>query len=148
MPRSHRRHYIPCWYTLLSEYEESGCHVTTYRLMKLLDEEKRIRWKLAIDKLCFTHTSRKSWDLLRKLGSAQPALCSCIVTEKLTQTTFLKLQTLSPLIKKKILINDKYKAELFNKFDEKTASMDDFSAKEVDLAIKSVKNSKATGGMG
>jgi len=74
MPRGHRANYIFSWSkdcnTLLKKYDESGCDVTVDRLMRLLDKERRIRWQSAMEEMDFTYSSRKSWDLLRKLGTA------------------------------------------------------------------------------
>jgi hypothetical protein len=100
MPRGHRGNYIPCWskdYSiLLSEYEENGCDVTVDRLMRLLDEERRVKWQSAMEKLDFTHSSRKSWDLLRKLGSTQPALSSTTVTTKEISNNLFKTSNIKP----------------------------------------------------
>lgn len=45
MPRGHRQDYIPCWsiecVKLLNEYEQTKSEVTTDRLTRLLDEERR-----------------------------------------------------------------------------------------------------------
>lgn len=75
IPRGHRQDYIPCWSKecdkLLSEYEQTKSEVTSDRLTKLFDEERRQRWVKAMEEMDFSHSSRKSWDLLRKLGSTQ-----------------------------------------------------------------------------
>ncbi|KAL4135052.1 hypothetical protein QTP88_006714 [Uroleucon formosanum] len=71
IPRGHRQDYIPCWSKecdkLLSEYEQTKSEVTSDRLTKLFDEERRQRWVKAMEEMDFSHSSRKSWDLLRKL---------------------------------------------------------------------------------
>lgn len=76
IPRGHRQNYIPCWSkecdSLLREYDETGNEVTANRLIALLDEERRNRWITAMGEMDYTHSSRKSWSLLRKLGAAQP----------------------------------------------------------------------------
>jgi len=73
MPRGHRQDYIPCWSKecdkLLNEYEQTQSDVTADHLIRLLDEERRQRWVKAMEEMDFSHSSRKSWDLLRKLGS-------------------------------------------------------------------------------
>lgn len=77
IPRGHRQNYIPCWSkecdSLLHEYNQSGNEVTANWLMTLLDEEKRNRWLAAMEEMDNTHSSRKSWSLLRKLDAAQPS---------------------------------------------------------------------------
>jgi hypothetical protein len=41
--------------------------------MALLKEERRNRWISVVEEIDYTHPSRKSWALLRKLGAAQPS---------------------------------------------------------------------------
>jgi len=73
-PRGHRHSYTPCWTkeceTLLSEYKKVGAEreVNANQLVGLLVEKQRNRWQKAPDNLDFTHSSRESWSLLRKLG--------------------------------------------------------------------------------
>jgi len=110
----------------------TGCDVTADRLMRLLDEERRVRWQSAMEEMDFTHSSRKSWDLLRKLGSAQPVVSSSKVTAKAILNNLFRTSNIKPSKQEKITINDNFKAE-FNKCDEKTALMDIFLVEEVDL---------------
>ncbi|VVC34569.1 Endonuclease/exonuclease/phosphatase [Cinara cedri] len=75
--RGHRQNYIPCSNkecdSLLHEYDQSGSELTANRLMSLLDEERRNRWLAAMEEMDYTHSSRKSWSLLRKLGAVHPS---------------------------------------------------------------------------
>lgn len=77
IPRGHRQNYIPCWNrecdSLLKEYEHTGDETIANQIIKSLDNERRNRWITAMDNMDFTHSSRKSWELLRKLGDAQPS---------------------------------------------------------------------------
>jgi len=76
IPSSHRHNnYTPCWTKeceeLLKEYERDGNEINADKLIALLDEERRNRWIQAMNEMEFTHLSRKSWSLLRKLEAAQ-----------------------------------------------------------------------------
>lgn len=74
IPRGARRNHIPGFTkqceSLLQEYNNTGNPQTADSLTKLLDEERRKRWHELVEQLDFTHSSRKSWGLLRKLGGA------------------------------------------------------------------------------
>ncbi|KAL4153873.1 hypothetical protein QTP88_001706 [Uroleucon formosanum] len=121
MPRGHRQDYIPCWSKecdkLLNEYEQTQSDVTADRLISLLDEERRQRWVKVMEEMDFSHSSRKSWDLLRKLGSAQPTRKEHGITAN----------------------------AVANNCEESSALMNDFIEEEVHLALKNVKNGKAAG---
>jgi len=66
----------------------------------------------------FTHSSRKSWDLLRKLGSTQPIVSSSKVTAKAISNNFFKTSNIKLSKQEKITIKVHFKA-VFNKCDEK-----------------------------
>ncbi|VVC34849.1 Homeobox domain-like,HTH CenpB-type DNA-binding domain [Cinara cedri] len=76
IPRGHRKNYIPCWTKecekLLDEYEQNNSEISANRLINLLDEKRRKRWISSVEELDFTRSSRKSWSLLKKLGTANP----------------------------------------------------------------------------
>lgn len=148
IPRGHRQNYIPCWNKecelLLQEYEQSGSEVTANRLMALLDEERKNRWTSAMEEMDYTHSSRKSWALLRKLGAAQPSrkvgsVAASDIANLLFRTSNIKSQKSEKIEARKEL------SELLNLCEEKTALMilKDFIGEEVLNALKSVKNGKA-----
>jgi len=68
MPTGHIQNYIPSWSKecekLLNEYEQTQSDITADQLIRLLDEERRQRWVKAMEEMDFSHSSRKSWDLL------------------------------------------------------------------------------------
>lgn len=60
-------------------------------LIRLFDEEGKAEIYLsAMEKLDFTHFSRKSWDLLRKLRPAQLAFSNSTVTAKAISNNLFK----------------------------------------------------------
>ena len=56
---------------LLDEYEKSGDPDIADQLIQSLDAARRARWEESTARMNFTHSSRKSWALLRRLGAAQ-----------------------------------------------------------------------------
>jgi len=56
---------------LLKQYEESGDPDIADHFIESLDAARRHRWEELTSKINFTHSSRKSWALIRRLGAAQ-----------------------------------------------------------------------------
>jgi hypothetical protein len=79
IPRGYRKNYIPGWNeecsALYEEYRINGSTETASRLTSALDKARRDRWVETMENLNFTHSSRKAWSLLRKLGSAARPPC-------------------------------------------------------------------------
>ena len=75
IPRGVRTMYVPCMdeeaQALLDEYEKSGDPDTADHLIESLDAARRARCEESPAKMHFTHSSQKSWALLRRLGAAQ-----------------------------------------------------------------------------
>ena len=61
--------YIPCMdeeaKALLEEYDDSGDPDIADHLTESLDPTRRARWEESTAQMNFTHSSRKSWALLR-----------------------------------------------------------------------------------
>ena len=75
IPRSRRPVYTPCLdeecKALLEQYEDSGNPDIADHLIESLDAARHIRWEENTANLNFTHSSRKCWNLIRRLGAAQ-----------------------------------------------------------------------------
>jgi hypothetical protein len=56
---------------LLKQYESSGDADVADHLIESLDAARRVRWEEATEKLDFSHSSRKGWNLVRRLGPSQ-----------------------------------------------------------------------------
>jgi len=73
--RGFRPTYTPCLdeecQDLLKQYEESGDPDIADHLIESLDAARWHRWEELTSKMNFTHSSRKSWALIRRLGVAQ-----------------------------------------------------------------------------
>lgn len=100
VPRGHRHNYTPCWTKecekLLKEYERDGNEVNADKLIALLDEERRNRWTQAMNEIDFTHSSRESWSLLRKLGAAQTSWKGIKVSPNSISTILHKTANIKP----------------------------------------------------
>lgn len=147
IPRGHRQNYIPCWNreydSLLKEYKHTGDGTIANQLIKSLDNERRNRWITAMDNMDFTHSSRKSWELLRKLGAAQPSRKNGNVTANAISSIINKTSNIKP--------NKHEKSEVKRKFKEcedRSELASDFTPDEVQTALKLVKNGKAAGADG
>jgi len=75
IPRGFRPTYTPCLdeecQDFLNQYEESGDPDIADHLIESLDAACRHRWEELTSKINFTHSSRKSWASIRRLGAAQ-----------------------------------------------------------------------------
>lgn len=116
IPRGHRQNYIPCWSkecdSLLREYDEIGNEVTANRLIALLDEERRNRWITAMGEMVYTHSSRKSWSLLRKLGAAQPTRMVGSVAAGDVANILYETSNIKPHKNEKIEVKREFQEEL------------------------------------
>jgi hypothetical protein len=92
----------------------------------------------------YTHSSRKRWAILTKLGASQPSrkvgsVAASDIANLLFRTSNIKPQKSEKIEARKEL------SELLNLCEEKMALMKDFTGEEVLNALKSVKNGKAAG---
>jgi len=75
IPRGFRPTYAPCLdeecQDLLKQCEDSGDPDIADHLIDSLDAARQYRWEELTSKMNFTHSSRKSWALIRRLGAAQ-----------------------------------------------------------------------------
>jgi len=75
IPWGVRAKYIPCLdeeaKALLEEYKNSGDPDVADHLIESLDASRRARWEHLTSQINFTHSSRKSWALIRRLGATQ-----------------------------------------------------------------------------
>ena len=75
IPRGRRPVYTPCLDEecgeLLEEYERSGDPDIADHLLDSLDAARKRRWEESTAQMDYTHSSRKAWNLIRRLGAAQ-----------------------------------------------------------------------------
>ena len=96
IPRGRRPVYTPCLdkecKALLEQYEASGDTDIADHLIESLDAARRVRWAETTANLNFTHSSRKCWNLIRRLGATQqppvqsrPSVCPNAVASHLVK---------------------------------------------------------------
>lgn len=88
--------------------------------MALLDEERRNRWISAMEEMDYTHSSRKRWTLLRKLGAAQPSRKVGSIAASDIANLFFKTSNIKPQRSEKTEAR-KELTELFKLCEEKSA---------------------------
>ncbi|VVC41949.1 Hypothetical protein CINCED_3A022179 [Cinara cedri] len=146
--RGHRHSYTPCWMeecdVILNEYEKVGTEVNVNRLIGLLDEERRKGWLKAMDNLDFTHSSRESWSLLMKLGTAQPSYTESKVSPIDVSNILFKTSNIKPNKYEKTKIKYKYKT-ILDRCVERSEMMQDFNVADIEIALSLLKNGKAAG---
>ena len=75
IPRGYRPLYFPCLdgesAALLQAYKTSGDPEIADHLIESLTTARRKKWEETVADLNFTHSSRKCWSLIRRLGAAQ-----------------------------------------------------------------------------
>lgn len=151
IPRGFRPSYIPCLDTecqqLLEEYTNSGDPDIADHLVECLDNARRARWEETTSNLDFTHSSRKSWNLIRKLGSSQQPPNS-------TRPSVKPNAVASHLVKVgKAPIDNQVKRKNTREWrayrslmpEEGTATATPVSLAEVEAALKNLKCGKAPG---
>ena len=76
LPRGCRGRYILCWSQqreeILEEYERTGAQEIAYLLLDSLQSERQSRYIGAVEDMDISRSSRKAWNLLRKLDGGPP----------------------------------------------------------------------------
>lgn len=76
IPRGFRKEYIPGWSEqseqLYQDFVDSGDPEIADDLLSSLDAGRRLKWIETTTNTDFKHSSRKAWNLLKKLGASQP----------------------------------------------------------------------------
>lgn len=150
IPRGFRKEYVPGWSdacsTLYNEFVQSNDPEIADNLLSLLDSIKKEKWHKSMESLDFTHSSRKSWNTLKKLGSSAPIYkktYSCSVNEIASRLVSMSKVSMDKNFCKEIKQNLKrkiFQCPVFaNEFDY------DFTLDEINIAIKSMKQGKAAG---
>ena len=130
---------------MLREYEESGDPDIAAHIIESLEASRRQRWEAAMEQLDFTHSSRKGWNLLRKLGAAQrpPATKHFPVSANQVASHLVNIAK-APLSKPvKRQVHDEWRQ--YNRSRSNSNEFVHFSISELDGVLESIKLGTAAG---
>jgi len=100
-----------------------------------------------MEEMDFFHSSWKSWDLLRKLGASQQTRKENSITPNAVASNLFETSNIKPTKQKNVTIANEYKKKL-ERCEDRSTLMNDFIEKDVQIALKNVKNGKAAGADG
>lgn len=149
IPRGFRKEYIPTWdencSKLFEEFHETANEETANELLKSLNLNRGKRWKELTADLNFTHSSRKAWTLLRKLGTA-PSINrhSSHITPNAVASRLLKLSK-APMDRKRLKSVRNQARKVKRNLRPNDNFSKPFTTAELNHAIKSLKTNKASG---
>ena len=133
---------------LLEEYEASGDPDIADHLIESLDAVRRTRWEESTEKLNFTHSSRKSWSLIRRLGAAQkpPAQTRPAVSPNAVASHLLQVAK-APLMKEhRRQVRDEWRQYCRQKaVGVDGDSTEEFTESELEAVLRTVKSGTAAG---
>ena len=149
IPRGVRKSYIPFWTNesdaLSKKYKESGDPDTGKKLMASLKEGICKRWSDEMAALDFTHSSRRAWSLLRRLGGAthskrqQPKITANDVAHQLLRNGSVKKD------RNQAKHVQKQQREALSDCPETSNLSQAFTTHEIINALKATKAGKAAG---
>lgn len=149
IPRGFRKNYIPGWNkkcdVLYKEFLNNNDQSIADELIKTIDESRREKWIKLTENIDMTHSSRKAWSFIRKVGNA--AVCKGKKTKVRANEVATRLLNMT----KAPLSQDKLKRiHRQNKRDIKQLPIDseisrDFEIEEVNCAILEMKTGKSPG---
>lgn len=148
IPRGYRKKYIPTWShqceELWKEYTRTGDVNIGTRILKTLNEERKERWKTLVEGMDFKHSSRKAWDLLRKLGDGNLNVNVANTIKPNSIATRIVASSMLPVSKKKMKKVDRQLRFLKKKLKQSPFGYP-VTITEVNTAITSMKPGKASG---
>ena len=150
IPRGQRSTYIPCWteesQDLLKRYEETQDQSIAEELLTSLQNGRCKKWQETVENTDFCHSSRKAWNLLKKLDPDK--------RPKTTKEAPINVEDIAKQIKQRSNHKPihKFEKEIRHEYQRlyKESLSDSFSSipinkHEVDTAIKQMKAGKAAG---
>ena len=151
IPRGFRPSYIQCMdnecQQLLEQFSNSGDPDIADHLVECLDNARRARWEEMTSSLDFTHSSRKGWNLIRKLSSGQQLPSSTRPSVKPNAVASHLVKVGKAPIEKQVKreITKEWLAYRRRPLDEGTTTVTPISPKEVYTALKNMTCGKAPG---
>lgn len=150
VPRGFRKQYIPCWdkstETLYVKYQKNGDPEMGKQILEELNESRKEKWKDLTSQMSFTHSSRKAWSLLRKLGAASNI---CKEEPGITPAEMaLHIKSRADKIPMDLAMKNQTERELNNtnsNLQTDPSLSNSFSDREIESAINMLKLRKASG---
>ena len=149
IPRGFRKTYTPGWSKeceeLYHEYQRTGDHDTGENLLHALNKNRKEKWQETVSNLDFTHSSRKAWTLIRKLGcdptieTKHPTVNPNTIATRLLQASKITEKDEWTRSVRKTLRKEASALKPNNQF------ANPFSINELELALNKLKHRKAAG---
>lgn len=148
IPRGYRKDYIPAWSSecenLWREYKENGDATIGTKILQTLNEERNDRWKSLVESMDFKHSSRKAWDLLRKLNGG--SLKMNTTTDVTPNQIASRLESTSKMpIDKRLIKRINRKLRKAKSRIKTSPYGSDVTNEEVSAAITTIKPNRACG---
>jgi hypothetical protein len=149
IPRGFRPTYIPCLdeecQDLLKQYEESGDPDVADHLIESLDAARQHRWEESTTRMDFTHSSRKTWALIRRLGAAQNPPKKTHPPVRANAVAAHLIQVAKAPGDKKFERRARDQRRQFLRHAQEKSGPPPFSTSDIDNALKLVKTGTAPG---
>ena len=141
------RAWAPECQQLLEHYSNSGDPDIADHLVEYLDNARRARWEEMTSSLDVTHSSRKGWNLIRKLSSGQQITSSTRPSVKPNAVASHLVKVGNVPIEHQVEreITKEWRAYQKRPMDEGTATVTHISPEEVDAALNNMKCGKSPG---
>lgn len=149
IPRGFRKQYVPCWNSeterLYKEFCESGENEVADELIHSLDNARKEKWLKTVESMNFTHSSRKAWSVIRRLGAAnaksngKASISADNVASRLVQLTKVNME-------KNVMTKIRHKLKSKRKkLSHNSEVSNPFTTDEIVEAISNIKAGKAAG---
>lgn len=149
IPRGHRPVYTPCLdaecAALLKQYEASGDPDIADHLIESLNAARCARWEKETANMDFTHSSRKSWNLLRRLGAAQQPPAPSRPLVKPNQVASHLLHVARAPMDKHVRRQARDEWRQYHRRIQTQHRAEPFTTEELDRALQSAKPGTAAG---
>ncbi|XP_055714426.1 uncharacterized protein LOC129808680 [Phlebotomus papatasi] len=140
--------YIPGWNEncdeLYEEYNATNNNKVAARLLTELDDQRKRKWRETVENTDFTHSSRKAWRLLRKLGA--DSRCEATVNKISPNSVASRLIRVSKTKLSKVDLElTRREVRCKRKTLTESSLSGRFSTADLECALLSVKLGKAAG---
>jgi len=149
IPRGYRKEYIPGWSQesedLYNEYQETNDNLIADELLSSLSKTRREKWIKTVEYMDFKKSSRKAWNLLRKIDPNSKRKHSAVkikannFANRIIELFRAKVDKNATRNIKKELKELKANAEITSNF------ANDFTEHEIQITIQVIKTGKAAG---